>query len=136
MATRTRNQGRPRRDPAYILKTLMRARGVTATALAAHLGLAPSGLTDRFKGETEIKASELLTAAEYLNVDPAVFFEDVDEFDARFSYPFGRSALSNSPYNSDRAGTSPFAGLYEDGSERARRYDLGAIEPFALLTAA
>jgi len=72
-------------DPARILRALMGAHGVTGVALAAYLDTPPSSLTKRLNGRVPFRVDELLAAAEFLGVDPEVFFQDPSDFTVRLS---------------------------------------------------
>jgi antitoxin component HigA of HigAB toxin-antitoxin module len=59
-----------------ILKALMALHGTDPAAVADHLGIAKSSLSERMTGKRRFTVVEIAKLAQFFKVSPATFFED------------------------------------------------------------
>lgn len=94
---------RPFRDVPKVAKLLIQITGHTARNLGEVSGLTESQMSERLNGKTPIKVSELAAWADFLGVDPGVFFANPTLVRERLLRPENYQAdqgIRSSGYNS------------------------------------
>lgn len=116
-STSPAEEPRPFRDIPRVTKMLLGIMGATARDLGQASGLSESKMSERLSGKTPIRAHELAAWADYLGVDPGLFFANPAELRKRLITPAeqGNAVMgwndrtSNVTYLADRTEPTPMS---------------------------
>lgn len=95
------DEHRARRDIPKVARILLGVTGRTARELGEVSGLTESQMSDRLSGRTRIGAVEVAAWADFLGVDPGLFYRQPDELRALVT---GRAVAAGSGSITDATG--------------------------------